>query len=203
MLGTVPELQKAGGAEYEQAGKERAGGQQTAAGVLKIALGQKEAEMRLKELENQGIYQRGQLAIGMGQLKEATRGHKEEERIRDVMTRTTVPTEILKNMTEDERRLAQLDQLEQSVPGLSWLTSLVKPAIQASHAATKKTVEGYRAMGAQGIPAEAPAAPGPVAAAAGPHTHYRYSADGLKRLPTDAAGNPVGPAEVSKTPWPR
>jgi hypothetical protein len=71
------------------------------------------------------------------------------------MTRPTVPSEILKGMSEDERKMAQLDALAETVPGLSWVTELAKKPLQASHEATKKTLAGYRAMGAQGVPPEA------------------------------------------------
>ncbi len=54
ILSAMPEAQKAGALEYEQAGKEREGGQRTAANVFKIALGEKEAATRLKELQLQG-----------------------------------------------------------------------------------------------------------------------------------------------------
>ncbi len=202
MLGTVPELQKAGAAEYEQAGRERAGGQQTAAGVLKIALGQKEAEMRLKELENQMVYQRGMLALQGRQAGEAERSHRAEEVIRTEATKPTVPSNVLQDLATAEKQMAELDALGKAMPALSWMTELAKKPVQAAHEATKKTVSQYRAMGAQGLPPEPAAAPGPAgataASVAGPHTHYRYNKDRSMRIPTDAAGNALGAAEPNR-----
>lgn len=69
MLGTVPELQKAGAAEFEQAGRERAGGRETAANVFRLALEKKSQERQLAALNLQGEQIRGQLGIAQSQLQ--------------------------------------------------------------------------------------------------------------------------------------
>jgi hypothetical protein len=209
MLGTVPELQKAGAAEYGQAQKEREGVQETAANVFKTALGEKEAAARLKELELQGRYQLGMLGLQGRQAGETERSHRAEEGIREVMTRPTVPGKVLEDLSGAEKQMAQLDALKQAVPALGWVVDLAKKPIQAGHEATKKTVSGYRAMGAQGLPPEMAApvpaaavptavAPGPQAAAALAPTHFRYNKDRSMRIPTDAAGNALGPPEPNR-----
>jgi hypothetical protein len=68
MLGTVPELQKAGAAQYEQAGRERAGGREQSANVLKFALEKTGQERQLAALQQQIEYQRGQLGLQGQQL---------------------------------------------------------------------------------------------------------------------------------------
>src|SRR5690348_18329332 len=54
MQSSRPELQELGKAEFGQAGREKLGIHDVAANVFRTALGQKEAEMRLKELQLQG-----------------------------------------------------------------------------------------------------------------------------------------------------
>ena len=194
MLGTVPELQKAGAAQYGQAAKEREGGQQTAANIFKTALGEKEAAARLKELENQGLYQRGQLAVAMGQLKEAGRAHKAEEAIHVEATKPTVPANILQDLSEAEKQMAELEALGKAVPALSWITELAKKPVQAAHEATKKTVSKYRAMGATNVPSEGgeiPVAATPTAIGAKPPSDM---------VSVQVPGHPAGSIHRSQLP---
>jgi len=69
MLSAAPELQKAGEAEYAQAGRERAGGKEISANVLKYALEKTSQERQLEALKLQGEQIRGQLGIAQSQLQ--------------------------------------------------------------------------------------------------------------------------------------
>lgn len=69
MLSASPELQKAAGAQYGQAGRERAGGKEQSANVLKLALEKTSQERQLAALNLQGEQIRGQLGIAQSQLQ--------------------------------------------------------------------------------------------------------------------------------------
>jgi hypothetical protein len=68
MQSVRPELQKAGETEYAQAGRERAGGKEQSANVLKLALEKTSQERQLAALQQQIEYQRGQLGLQGQQL---------------------------------------------------------------------------------------------------------------------------------------
>lgn len=68
LLGTNPELQKAGAEQYAQAGRERGRGQETAGNVLRMTLERISQERQLAALNQQIEYQRGQLGLQGQQL---------------------------------------------------------------------------------------------------------------------------------------
>lgn len=88
MLGTVPELQKAGAEQFAQAGKEREGLLDTGAKVLATTLAKErndiarvQAEKELAALQQQIAYQNAQLGLMNRQFGESVRKtHSEEDR---------------------------------------------------------------------------------------------------------------------------
>ena len=78
LLSAMPQAQKAGELEYAQAGKEREGGQRTAANVLKLSLEKLSQERQLAALQQQIAYQNAQLKLMGAQFGEQVRQHGAE-----------------------------------------------------------------------------------------------------------------------------
>ena len=199
ILGAVPELQKAGAAEYGQAGREREGIQQTAANVLKTTLEGKHLDIeklgmqeRLRALEQQIAYQNAQLALMGRQQTEAERRNVVEEKHQQVLEKPVVPGDILKEEAKNRASVEMLDKLGgllSGVPGAQSVTGLLKTGPEAQQKAMSGLIKGYRAMGA-----EVPGGGGQAPVA----THYRYNKDRSMRIPTDVAGNALGPPEPNR-----
>ena len=205
ILGAVPELQKAGAAEYGQAGREREGIQQTAANVLKTTLEGKHLDIeklgmqeRLRALEQQIAYQNAQLALMGRQQTEAERRNVVEEQHQRVLEKPVVPGDILKEEAKNRASVEMLNKiggaegvpgLLSGVPGAKSVTDLLKTGPEAQQKAMSGLIKGYRAMGA-----EVPGGGGQAPVA----THYRYNKDRSMRIPTDVAGNALGPPEPNR-----
>ena len=199
-MGTaMPELQKMGAAEYGQAGREREGVQRPAANVLKTTLEGKHLDIeklgmqeRLRALEQQIAYQNAQLALMGRQQTEAERRNVVEERHQQVLEKPVVPGDILKEEAKNRASVEMLDKLGgllSGVPGAQSVTGLLKTGPGGAAEGHERTHQGLPSHGRRGTWRGWTV---PVA------THYRYNKDRSMRIPTDAAGNPLGPQEPNR-----
>ena len=133
MLGTVPELQKAGAAEYEQAGRERAGGQQTASKVLNHTLARIQAEKELAALQQQIQYQNAQLRLQGAQFGQQVRHQGAEDLRADyeayLRGRQTVPGGLVEREGKTAGELANIENVsEEAAKVLGPLGGLARTA---------------------------------------------------------------------------
>ena len=140
MLGTVPELQKAGAAEYAQAGKEREGGQGTAAKVLMTTLAKErndiariQAEKELAALQQQIQYQNAQLRLQGAQFGQQVRHQGAEDLRADyeayLRGRQTVPGGLVEREGKTAGELANIENVsEEAAKTLGPLGGLARTA---------------------------------------------------------------------------
>lgn len=199
LLGAAPELQKAGALEYGQAGKEREGGQQTAANVLKQALGEKEAAARLEELRNQNVYQRGMLAIALGREQRESK----HEDFQQMLERFKAEIAAQRPPTGEVEA-----DLIKSASRLSWLKSVHAPRavvdfLEKEHKAKQKAVEelGYRTGGTPQWPAGANVSPAvPRAPEAGGNVSVTGAPPASDMVRVQIPGHPPGSIHRSQLP---
>lgn len=158
MLGTVPELQKAGAAEYAQAGREREGGQQTAANVLRYTLEKTSQERQLAALQAQIAYQNAQLGLMNRQFQEGVRKTQSEEDRQDYEAYkrglATPPASMVEREGKTGGELANIEAVTQAVGNLPLVPKAAAEAIggvlKAGKSAELKSLEqektkaGYR-----------------------------------------------------------
>jgi len=193
MLSASPELQKAGEMEYGQAGRERAGGRETSANVLKLALEKTSQERQLAALQQQIEYQRGQLGLQSQQLG------LEGQRLGASILGPLVPA-LLGAQTQ-----------EQTIKGFSnllgehWGKKLGEVLATKPEAERKSIMDYFQSVGLplQGL-LPTPKVPGPKGTkapkAAAPPSHYLVSPDGKMRIAATADGKPLPGAQPEPIP---
>jgi hypothetical protein len=131
MLGTVPELQEAGKAEYLQGGRERGRGQETAANVLKLSLEKVSQERQLAALQQQIAYQNAQLKLMGAQFGESVRQHGQENARQNYEAYLrglhTVPGSLVEREGKTAGELANIENITEEASKIPVLGALAKP----------------------------------------------------------------------------